>query len=70
MTNDEKTTTAPLLGEVLESLAGVVAAVDEDHRHAVTPCPDYDVDALRRHIVGWLVNFADGYADEHGQGTG
>lgn len=60
MTNDH-------LGIVLAGLANVVDGVRDDQLDLPTPCTEMDVAELRRHILGWLTNFADGYADPDGQ---
>jgi len=59
--------TADLLQPVLADLALVVGAIDERQLHDPTPCTAYDVEQLRDHVLGWLANFASGFADPHGQ---
>lgn len=59
--------TADLLQPVFAELAGVVGAITDDQLQAPTPCTDYDVAQLRDHVLGWLTNFAAGFADPHGQ---
>ncbi len=59
--------TADLLRPVLADLARVVGAITEDQLHDPTPCTEFDVEQLRNHVLGWLTNFAAGYADPHGQ---
>lgn len=59
--------TADLLQPVLADLALVVGTIDEKHLHDSTPCTEYDVEQLRDHVLGWLTNFAAGFADPHGQ---
>ncbi len=66
MTTDTNTT-ADLLEAVLADLAPVVGAITDDQLHDPTPCSDYDVGQLRDHVLGWLGNFAAGFADPHGQ---
>ncbi len=66
MTTDTNTTT-DLLEAVLADLAPVVGAITDDQLHNPTPCSDYDVGQLRDHVLGWLSNFAAGFADPHGQ---
>lgn len=48
--------------DVLESVliknATLLAGVEDTNRQASTPCPDYDVETLVNHIVGWLQTFA------------
>jgi hypothetical protein len=55
------------LHTVLTDLAGVVDGIDEDRRHAPTPCTQFDVAALLDHVVGWLETFSAGYADPEGR---
>ena len=55
------------LATVLADLAEVVAAVGDDQLRRPTPCAEFDVGELRRHILGWLTTFAAGYADPQGQ---
>lgn len=52
---------------MLADLALVVGTIDEDQLHDPTPCTAYDVEQLRDHVLGWLANFASGFADPHGQ---
>ncbi len=59
--------TADLLQAVLGDLATVVGGITEAQLHDPTPCTQYDVKQLRDHIVGWLTNFAAGFADPGGQ---
>jgi uncharacterized protein (TIGR03086 family) len=59
--------TADLLGAVLADLAPVVESITTEHLHDPTPCSEYDAEQLRDHILGWLTNFADGFADPGGQ---
>lgn len=53
-----------MLLPVLDDLADVVGAVTADDLARPTPCSDYDVAALRAHVLGWLdlfgVCFTDG----------
>jgi len=58
---------ADLLEAVLADLASVVDAITDDQLHDPTPCTDYDVGQLQDHVLGWLTNFAAGFADPHGQ---
>jgi uncharacterized protein (TIGR03086 family) len=55
------------LQRVLSDLSRVAGAIPGDQLHNPTPCPDYDVERLRNHILGWLHNFAAGFADPNGQ---
>ncbi|WP_134321764.1 TIGR03086 family metal-binding protein [Cumulibacter soli] len=68
MTTDQNTTASTLahLRPVLRDLAAVAGRVEENHLGLPTPCAEYDVSALSAHIVGWLENFAGGYADPDG----
>ncbi|PZS20159.1 MAG: TIGR03086 family protein [Acidimicrobiales bacterium] len=59
--------TADLLQPVLADLAEVVASVTDEQLHDPTPCTEFDVEQLRDHVIGWLTNFADGFADPHGK---
>lgn len=55
------------LRPVLTNLATVADGVREDQRSESTPCAEYDVATLTGHIVGWLENFAGGFAAADGQ---
>jgi uncharacterized protein (TIGR03086 family) len=57
------------LATVLADLAEVVDAVGDDQLRRPTPCTEFDVGELRRHILGWLTTFAAGYADPEGRGS-
>jgi uncharacterized protein (TIGR03086 family) len=59
--------TRAYLHTVLTDLAGVVDGIDEAHRHAPTPCTEFDVATLLEHVVGWLDTFSAGYADPEGR---
>lgn len=59
--------TRTLLQPVLADLAEVAGRLTTEHDSLPTPCADYDVAALLGHIVGWLENFAAGYADDDGE---
>jgi uncharacterized protein (TIGR03086 family) len=52
-----------LVTPVLDDLAGVVARPGSDDLHGPTPCPQWDVEALRDHVLGWLQFFAAALAD-------
>lgn len=52
-----------LLDPVLAGLAEVVAGSTGTDPAAPTPCADYDVAALRDHVLGWLQHFAAALAD-------
>ena len=43
---------------VLDHLAVVVSGIGPEHLAKATPCRDYDVAALRDHVLGWLQFFA------------
>lgn len=53
-----------VLESVLTKDAALLAAVRPEQLSAPTPCPEYDVQALVNHIVGWLQVFA---AAAHGR---
>jgi uncharacterized protein (TIGR03086 family) len=55
------------LQTVLSDLSRVAGAISNDQLHDPTPCPDYDVEKLRNHMLGWLNNFAAGFANPDGQ---
>jgi len=59
--------TVDLLQAVLTHLALVVGGITEEQLHQPTPCTELDVEQLRDHVLGWLTNFAAGFADPHGQ---
>jgi uncharacterized protein (TIGR03086 family) len=61
------TTTGPLLHRVLDDLALVVEHIGDQQLHDPTPCPDFDVEALRNHVLSWLTSFAAGTADPDGR---
>lgn len=47
-----------VLEGVLEKDTALIAGVSPDRLAAPTPCPDYDVRDMIRHIVGWSRVFA------------
>ena len=51
-----------LLESVLSKTADLIEGVDGAHLNRPTPCSEYDVKALRSHIVGWSQVFAAGSA--------
>ena len=62
--------TGQLLHRVLDDLAGVIEKIDgldETQLHGPTPCTDYDVAALRNHVLSWVTSFAAGVADPDGR---
>lgn len=56
-----------MLGRVLDDLSTMVGTISEERLTKPTPCRDYDVAALRDHIVGWLETFATGLSDDDGR---
>lgn len=52
-----------LLDPVLGRLAEVADGSTGTDPKAATPCADFDVAALRDHVLGWLQNFAAALAD-------
>jgi uncharacterized protein (TIGR03086 family) len=58
-----------LLRPVLADLRDVVATIGPDDFSRPTPCKDYDVGALRQHVLGWVRFFAAAAADPDGQTT-
>jgi uncharacterized protein (TIGR03086 family) len=54
----EHTDDITLLEGVLAKTGDVIDGVGDDQWDLPTPCPDYDVDALVSHIVGWVQVFA------------
>lgn len=57
----------PLLRAVLADVARTVGGVKPEQLRDSTPCTEYDVEELRRHIVGWLTVFASGFDDPDGR---
>ncbi len=49
-----------LLASVLAKTGDIIEGVSPDQLSLPTPCPDYDVSALRNHIVGWVKVFDAG----------
>jgi uncharacterized protein (TIGR03086 family) len=49
-----------LLASVMDKTGDVIAAVGPDQLDRPTPCPDFDVEALVNHIVGWAQAFEAG----------
>ncbi len=63
----DTTTTAKQLQPVLSKLADVLDGITAEQAGDPTPCTEYDVAALRSHVVGWATAFADGFADPQGR---
>lgn len=49
-----------LLSGVLTKTGDLIEGVQPDQRSLPTPCPEYDVDGLLDHIVGWVQVFEAG----------
>ncbi|HET9187454.1 MAG TPA: TIGR03086 family metal-binding protein [Acidothermaceae bacterium] len=60
-------TTNENLAAVLADLERVVAQIKPDQLDDATPCTEFDVAALQRHVLGWLTTFADGFAAPDGR---
>ena len=56
------------LAAVLDDLATLVAQVTPDQAARPTPCDEYDVAALRQHVLSWLPVFATALTDPDGDG--
>ncbi len=52
-----------MLLPVLDDLAAAVARTADDDLARPTPCADYDVAALRDHVLGWLDLFSVAFTD-------
>ena len=50
MTSD--TDTVALVERALDQTAAIIAAIPGGHAGLATPCPDWDVQALVRHLAG------------------
>jgi uncharacterized protein (TIGR03086 family) len=57
--------TQPLV-HVLDDLADLVGRIGPDLAAAPTPCTDFDLGALRQHVLGWLTVFAAALTDPDG----
>jgi len=63
--SDQTTATDPghLLPSVLDDLAELVQSIPQEQFDDPTPCPDFNVAALRAHILGWVTYFATALSD-------
>lgn len=66
MTDTTTDRTRTRMATVLDDLAALLQGIDDGQRCLPTPCSDYDVAALTGHVVGWLENFAAGFAGDDG----
>lgn len=64
----DDTAAIDLLESVLGKTGDLIAGVAPGQGGQPTPCPDYDVDALVDHIVGWVQVFAARANDEQYEG--
>src|SRR5690348_14092442 len=55
-----------LIEPVLNDLAEVVARIRPEQFTEPTPCADFDVAALRRHVLGWVTYFGAAFTDPEG----
>jgi len=55
-----------LIEPVLNDLADVVAKVRPEQFTDPTPCTDFDVAALRAHVLGWVTYFGAAFNDPEG----
>lgn len=67
MTADTHTDIGPLLRTVLADLEQVFASIEPAQLTAPTPCPDFTVADLRKHILGWVTFFAAAVNDPDGK---
>jgi uncharacterized protein (TIGR03086 family) len=56
-----------LIEPVLLDLADVVAKIGPEQLGNPTPCAEFDVAALRAHVLGWSTYFAAAFNDPDGQ---
>lgn len=66
-----ETTTDPagrLIQPVLTDLADLVAGIPPERFGDATPCAEYDVGALRQHVLGWVTYFGEALNDPDGSG--
>jgi uncharacterized protein (TIGR03086 family) len=54
------------LPELLTDLTDLVRRLPADRSGAPTPCPEYDVGALREHVLAWVPMFAAALTDPDG----
>jgi len=57
--------TTPLL-DVLDDLSELVGRIGPELASAPTPCAEFDLAALRQHLLGWLTVFDAALADPEG----
>jgi uncharacterized protein (TIGR03086 family) len=55
-----------LIKPVLKDLADVVARISPEQYSDPTPCAEYDVAALRQHVLGWVTYFGAAFNDPDG----
>jgi uncharacterized protein (TIGR03086 family) len=67
--NTSTETAGQLLAPVLADLAGVIEGIRPEQLADPTPCPDFDVAALRRHVLGWTTYFGATLHDPEGKTT-
>lgn len=57
-----------LIEPVLKELADVVAQIQPEQFAGPTPCREFDVAALRAHVLGWVTYFGAAFNDPDGSG--
>ncbi|GAA1997442.1 TIGR03086 family metal-binding protein [Brevibacterium samyangense] len=65
--SEASTITAHRLDAVLGDLADLLETIPGSADTDPTPCTEYDTATLRRHVVGWLTAFADGFSSPNGR---